>query len=267
MRTTLAVLAVLASLAQPARSEAGGPLKVKIVDGWCGKRAGCQNQRVEEVTAQLQGVAYKLIAGEPASGLRETTEVWYRGKHEADAEAVLKALSVEGRPLAWKDSWKDKTGFDLLVVVGPPASADLIALLPKFSQYPALPGGSQRAPLNFASNPGARNFSTRIREGYEQGANFAGRLVLVQWGCGSGCQSSVLVDTANGAIHDLPTTSEGIWYRADSNLLVVDPVDKASRYGPNIAEYLTTRFLVWEKGKLREVATSRVSIDGAKALE
>ena len=258
---TLAVLAVLAWIA-PAQVVAG-VLKVKVIDGYCGKRAGCENPRLAEVTKQLQGAGYKPIAGDPANALRETTEVWFVGNHEADAQAVLKKLSIEGRPL----SWKGTAPFELLVGVGPPAGANPVALLPKFSQFPAQGTGGKRAPLDFASNPGSRNFHTRISEGYDQGINFAGHLVVVEWGCGSSCQSSVVVDATNGAIHDLPTTSEGTWFRADSNLLVVDPVNKASRWGPNIAEYLTTHFLVWENGAFREVMVSRVAIDTAKALE
>jgi hypothetical protein len=71
-----------------------------------------------------------------------------------------------------------------------------------------------------------------------KGPNFAGRFTVVQWGCGSGCVSTVIVDAGNGTVYHLPGAELGCtdlmcsmnmlcqqggapWYRLDSELLIV----------------------------------------------
>lgn len=45
------------------------------------------------------------------------------------------------------------------------------------------------SPPNFATDPNAKQFITRIKDGCkETGVNFAGKYTLVEWGCGALCQ-------------------------------------------------------------------------------
>ena len=67
------------------------------------------------------------------------------------------------------------------------------------------------------------DFRTRIAEGSRQPANFAGQCVVVEWGCGSGCQTGAILDLQNGKIYDLPSAQLGYEYRTTSLLLVVNP--------------------------------------------
>jgi hypothetical protein len=67
------------------------------------------------------------------------------------------------------------------------------------------------------------DFKTRVTEGSRQPVNFAGQCVIVEWGCGTGCQSGVVIDLRTGKIHDLAVGQQGYEYRSASLLLVVNP--------------------------------------------
>ena len=75
---------------------------------------------------------------------------------------------------------------------------------PKFEEYPATPfkGKPAVAKVERASD---RMFRTRIREGAAKGPNFAGHFTIVQWGCGAGCVSSVIVDAVDGTVYHMPS--------------------------------------------------------------
>ena len=65
-----------------------------------------------------------------------------------------------------------------------------------FVAYPAGPiyTGPHAAPD--LTEPQNYNFRTRIRAASRNGPNFAGRWVLVNWGCGTGCNDGRLVNIA-----------------------------------------------------------------------
>jgi hypothetical protein len=79
------------------------------------------------------------------------------------------------------------------------------------------------APLDFKSNPSAKMFKTIISNEYEKGANFAGHYSFVLWGCGSPCQSSLLVDHKTGKIYDGVSASLGYSFRKSSQLIITNP--------------------------------------------
>jgi hypothetical protein len=66
------------------------------------------------------------------------------------------------------------------------------------------------------TNPIHRTYRTRIREGVEKGwgafregvetkgPNFAGQMIVVRWGCGTGCAMMVFVDARTGSIFNPP---------------------------------------------------------------
>jgi hypothetical protein len=57
------------------------------------------------------------------------------------------------------------------------------------------------AAVKLASDPQARFFPTKLREGVGSGPNFADPLTFVTWGCGSGCQVNAIVDARDGRIY------------------------------------------------------------------
>jgi hypothetical protein len=74
-----------------------------------------------------------------------------------------------------------------------------------------------------------RRYASALRAAVGQRANFAGRHVLVTWGCGTSCVMGAAVAVKTGEVAWIPFTvsnwneqiSEPIEYRADSRLLVV----------------------------------------------
>lgn len=65
---------------------------------------------------------------------------------------------------------------------------------------------STKAEINWSSNSRANNYQTILNEAYQnQKINFAGHYQVVTWGCGSGVQEGVMIDTMTGHIYDLPT--------------------------------------------------------------
>ncbi len=146
--------------------------------------------------------------------------------------------------------------FILLAAVGVAAGQ---AGTPAFDQYrvtEAAYKGKPAAPV--IKTPDERRFRTMIRTGAAKGPNFAGRFTVVEWGCGAGCLSMVVVDAATGEIHRAPFKTldwqlrkyEGKYksnddafqqlaYRPDSRLLV-------ARGCPDEGEKCASYFWEWD---------------------
>lgn len=108
----------------------------------------------------------------------------------------------------------------------------LRATEPAFEQYrvPVPPPFTPAHP-DVTTSETARRYRTQIREAVAAGPNFAGHYTLVEWGCGSGCQVTVVVDARTGRVFDASlTTAMGTAYRLDSDLLLADPADTLARY-------------------------------------
>lgn len=88
------------------------------------------------------------------------------------------------------------------------------------------------AALDLKSNQNANKFRTRLKEAYDADtANFAGHYSFVYWGCGSPCQSSLVIDRTTGKIYDAPVSSLGYDFRVDSRMLIINPPDTNGFYG------------------------------------
>ncbi|MFA6597290.1 MAG: hypothetical protein WCS69_06175 [Ignavibacteriaceae bacterium] len=102
---------------------------------------------------------------------------------------------------------------------------------PSFDDFPILDTFKGiPAKVDLSSNPYAKKFRTVLREGAKIGPNFAGHFRLVEWGCGSSCQSHAIVDAKNGKVFfpfNLVTTA-GIDFRLSSSLVITDPIDTLS---------------------------------------
>ena len=89
----------------------------------------------------------------------------------------------------------------------------------------------QKALIDYKSNVTAREFRTRITEGYKQdGLNFAGHYSFVFWGCGSGCQSSAIVDLITGKVYDGPVASSLFEFKKNSRMVIVNPPESSGFY-------------------------------------
>jgi hypothetical protein len=105
---------------------------------------------------------------------------------------------------------------------------------PRFEQYPAgeIFTGTPVAPrivtaLEKACAHEIRDGVERgwgvFRDGKEQkGPNFAGHLIVIQWGCGAPCLRLAMVDARTGAVYYPPITANGVGARSfDLPLLTI----------------------------------------------
>lgn len=101
---------------------------------------------------------------------------------------------------------------------------------PKFEDYPV--SETYKGPVAGVrlDSKQARMFRTRLREDSRTGPNFAGRYVVVIWGCGTGCAQMGVVDAKTGRVYfppveymDIPDMEDASvrsrWFRLDSRLL------------------------------------------------
>ena len=56
------------------------------------------------------------------------------------------------------------------------------------------------------TEPAARSFRTRIREGVAKGVVFADHYELAAWGCGARCISFAIIDAVTGKVYFFPAT-------------------------------------------------------------
>lgn len=101
---------------------------------------------------------------------------------------------------------------------------------PTFEEYPAdeIYQGTLH-PIDWRSNPNAKEFQTMIAAGMPGGQNyaghyFAGHHAVATWGCGTSCQNSAIVDVVTGKIVSFGMIAEyGFEFQGNSRLFVVNP--------------------------------------------
>ena len=90
--------------------------------------------------------------------------------------------------------------------------------IPRFEDYPLQQIYNGVPTLPKIVTPSQRRYRTSIREGVEKGwgvlhdgreqhrpgPNFAGKMIVVQWGCGAPCLMMAMVDAVTGEIYSLP---------------------------------------------------------------
>ena len=101
-----------------------------------------------------------------------------------------------------------------------------------------------------------KNYRTRIRNGIAEGADFAGRYKVIQFGCGTGCSFVLLADVSTGRVYGFPHGGENdqmlrLEYRITSNLI------RAS-WVPNIQDMNTCaqEDLLWDDGRFTSLRTA-----------
>lgn len=113
----------------------------------------------------------------------------------------------------------------LLLLTGSVWAWDRSSKLPRFEDYPVreIFTGVPVAPR--LVTPDARRYSTEIREGVEngygvlrdsehqKGPNFAGDLIVIQWGCGAPCMRMAIVNSRTGEIYYPPISHIGVGTR------------------------------------------------------
>lgn len=119
---------------------------------------------------------------------------------------------------------------------------------PTFDDYPVdTVALTKHAPIDFDSHPKAYTFRDVLNYGIQDGPNFAQHYTIVTFGCGSTCEAFVIVDAYTGSVY-FPefSSSVGLEFRLDSNLLIVDPPDYL-QYAPPMVK---TEYFVWNNKQL-----------------
>jgi hypothetical protein len=111
------------------------------------------------------------------------------------------------------------------------SSGAVAADVPTFEAFPAKRVAIAKPAAVRLTAREAKQFQTVLREGAQQGPNFAGHYTIVKWDCGSACNRVAIVDAKNGRVVFPPQLqplsffmstdqSPPLQYRIDSNLLI-----------------------------------------------
>jgi hypothetical protein len=117
----------------------------------------------------------------------------------------------------------------LIAATAASAGAQTAAIDPtqrfSFEQFPAAEQYAGRpARPNVATSPNEANFIGYMEQAQSRsGINFAGAYTIATWPCLSLCVSVVAVDARTGAIVRAPEAYNGLAFRRDSRLLVINP--------------------------------------------
>ncbi|WP_338732055.1 hypothetical protein [Mangrovimonas cancribranchiae] len=123
-----------------------------------------------------------------------------------------------------------------------------------FKDFPAEVFKGQLADPDFSTNPNAKSFITRIKNECANGINFAGHYTLVTWGCGSPCQSGVLVDRKTGRIFSGFETSLGSKFKKDSKMIIknIGAIDNTTNL-IEVCAYCEVSHHIWTGTTFKEV--------------
>ena len=186
--------------------------------------------------------------------LLNTNKYLVLGKHFAKIK-VIKESQVDDFP-----TFEILIGYRDDILIGENIEYDDLEMYRKynpttrFEDYSAgIYNGELKAP-DFSSNPNSKRFITRIKKGCEDGINFAGHYTLITWGCGSPCQSGVLVDRKNGKIFDGYGTALGAEFRKDSKMIIrnIGALDTTTNL-IRICSYCYVNHEVWTGTEFEEV--------------
>ena len=115
-----------------------------------------------------------------------------------------------------------------------------------FKNYPVDIYKGKLADPDFSTDPDAKRFITRIKNECANGINFAGHYTLVTWGCGSTCQSGVVVDRKTGIIYGTYGTALGSEFKRDSKLIIrnVGAIDRTTNL-IKVCAYCDVNHEIW----------------------
>lgn len=143
-----------------------------------------------------------------------------------------------------------------------PSSTTTLSIPPKFVDYPAdLIFKGTPVAVNLSSNPIGQTFKTVLTRGAKKGPNFAGHYTVVDWGCGSSCQSFAIIDAETGKIFTVSFPSEnGQEYQLNSRLLIVNPLnDVAVSDYEGAPEWIRAKYFEWTGTELKLLKVYKIT--------
>ncbi len=123
-----------------------------------------------------------------------------------------------------------------------------------FNDYQVTVYKGKLADPDFSTDPDAKRFITRIKNECANGINFAGQYTLVTWGCGSPCQSGVVVDRKTGEIFGGYGTALGSEFKKDSKMIIrnVGAIDTTTSL-IEVCAYCDVNHEIWTGTEFKEV--------------
>lgn len=116
-------------------------------------------------------------------------------------------------------------------------------LPPRFDSYPAtLALISRPSAVDLDSHPEAQRYRSMLRNGQEEGPNFAGDMTVVSWGCGTACTTLALISVMDGKVAGIQSGCGEPDFSHQSRLLIWR--------GDNATEGCATRYLLWDGKRL-----------------
>ena len=136
---------------------------------------------------------------------------------------------------------------------------------PEFEDFTVSPSNERLQAIDFSSHPDAENFRTRLEYLLNEPANFAGHYALTYWGCGTMCQMIAIVDVHNGKVSFPLTTSLGACFRANSTLLITNPLDELTieDFGEEMPAWLRSGYYDWDGRQMQLLMESQQAVDVA----
>ena len=142
-------------------------------------------------------------------------------------------------------------------------SAGLLAQeLPTFDAYSVAADENARlAQIDFSALENADAFATRLQDYSGELANIGGHYFLAEMGCGTSCQTGLLINLHTGKPIAQATYSLGSCYQTDSRLLILNPyVD--DNYSEQVPDWLYTYYYLIEDDTLTLLEKTRQSCGG-----
>lgn len=104
-------------------------------------------------------------------------------------------------------------------------------------------------------------FETRLTEMSARPANIGGHYFLAEMGCGTMCQTALLVNLETGSAIAQTTFSLGSCYQPNSNLLILNPYI-SEHYDEEIPDWLYTQYYLIENDQLHLIEKTKQSYEG-----
>lgn len=92
-------------------------------------------------------------------------------------------------------------GFLIILLAVTTSAQQPMNARPEFKAYP-VESMYRGAPAPPKLSPSQRSFRTMIRRGAASKVEFAGHYTVPRWGCGTGCNGFVIVDSITGKVYD-----------------------------------------------------------------
>jgi hypothetical protein len=131
-----------------------------------------------------------------------------------------------------------------------------------FEQFPAGEryAGRPTRP-NIATSPNEANFIGYMEQAQARsGVNFAGAYTIATWPCLSMCVSVVAIDARTGAIVRAPEAYNGLAFRSDSRLLVINPPQNLP--GPSVPAELRPEYYEFTGTAFRRLDNPAINTPG-----